>query len=142
MAVRGLDHIGIIVRDLSRAIAQYQEILGLPVTRIEDYGNGLLTIAFLPLDGLGRPGIPKIELLQPLRPGSSAWRFLQEKGEGIEHAAFLVDDLNGQLRRLTELGIPLWDQVARPGADGTRIAFIDPAGASGCLLELVDAPAQ
>lgn len=136
--VRGLDHIGIIVRDLTRAIDQYQSALGLSVTRIEDYGEGLLTMAFLPIPAKGLEAAPQIELLQPHRPNCSAWRFLEEKGEGIEHLAFRTDSIDNDLTQMILKGIPLWDQSARPGAEGTRIAFIDPAGLSGCLVELVE----
>lgn len=135
--VLGLDHIGIIVRDLTQAIDQYQAVLGLSVSRIEDYGNGLLTIAFLPIPTNGQENGPQIELLQPHRPTCSAWRFLEDKGEGIEHLAFRTDSIDNDLTEMILKGIPLWDQSARPGAEGTRIAFIDPAGLSGCLVELV-----
>lgn len=137
--IQGLDHIGIIVRDLDQAMTQYQSYLGLPTVRVEDYGQGLLRIAFIPL-GLSPEGvpIPKIELLQPLRPGSSAWQFLEQKGEGIEHLAFIVEKLDDQLKRLQSQDVPLWDVSSRPGADGTRIAFLDPKGLSGCLVELVE----
>lgn len=135
--VLGLDHIGIIVRDLTRAIEQYHAALGLSVSRVEDYGNGLLTIAFLPLPAHGLGNGPQIELLQPHRPNSSAWRFLEDKGEGIEHLAFRTDSIDTDLTEMLAKGIPLWDERARPGAEGTRIAFIDPAGLSGCLVELV-----
>lgn len=133
-----LDHIGIIVRDLNRAIDQYQAVLGLSVRCIEDYGNGLLTIAFLPIPTNGLENSPQIELLQPRRPHCSAWQFLEDKGEGIEHLAFRTDSIDNDLIEMSLKGIPLWDQRARPGAGGTRIAFIDPAGLSGCLVELVD----
>lgn len=136
--VLGLDHIGIIVRDLNRAIDQYQAVLGLSVSRIEDYDNGLLTIAFLPLSTKGLEPSPQIELLQPHRPDCSAWRFLETKGEGIEHLAFRTDSIDNDLTQMILKGIPLWDQSPRLGAGGTRIAFIDPAGLSGCLVELVD----
>ncbi|MDA8195015.1 MAG: VOC family protein [Thermaerobacter sp.] len=136
--LRGLDHIGIIVRDLTQAARQYQEVLGLSVSRIEDYGNGLLSIAFLPVGDGNDPAVVKVELLQPHRPGSSAWRFLQEKGEGIEHLAFRADHLDGHLARMAGSGVALWDRMARPGAEGTRIAFIDPVSLSGCLVELVE----
>ncbi len=135
--VLGLDHIGIIVRNMTRAIEQYQAVLGLSVSRIEDYDNGLLTLAFLPIPTKGVENGPMIELLQPNRPDCSAWRFLEEKGEGIEHLAFRTDSLDTDLTQMILKGIPLWDQSARPGAEGTRIAFIDPTGLSGCLIELV-----
>ncbi len=138
MIIQGLHHIGIVVRDVERAITQYGQHLNLQTTHREDYGGGLLTIAFIPLGPTdGRNG-PLIELLQPLRPGSSAWTFLQEKGEGIEHIAMSVSHLDDQLQQLQNQRVPLWDHVGRDGADGTRIAFLDPEGFSGCLLELVE----
>ena len=137
MSVQLLDHIGVVVRDMTYTLRQYQQVLGLAATHTENYGDGLLEIAFLPVGPESAFGRTKIELLQPLRPGSSAWNFLHDYGEGVEHLAFLVGDVNGELDRLAHLGVPMRDHVARPGAGGMQIAFLEPHALSGVLGELV-----
>jgi methylmalonyl-CoA/ethylmalonyl-CoA epimerase len=137
MAVVGLDHVGVVVADLEEAVARYRAVLGLRATAVETYGEGLLRIAFLPC---GDQGPTAIELLQPLRPGSSAWEFLRRRGEGIEHVALAVDDLEEELTRLAASGAGMVDRCPRPGARNTRIAFLDPAAVPGLWAELVEGP--
>ena len=137
MTVQMLDHIGVIVRNMESTLRQYEQILGLRPTHTETYGDGLIDIAFLPVGPDSAFGRTKIELLQPLRPGSTAWDFLHQHGEGVEHLAFLVDDIDEELDRLAHLGIPMHDHSARPGAGGMLIAFLEPHALSGVLGELV-----
>ncbi|QBD77627.1 VOC family protein [Ktedonosporobacter rubrisoli] len=137
MSVRLLDHIGIVVHNLEPTLREYELTLGLKPSHIETYGDGLLKIAFLPIGPVHAVGSTKLELLQPLRPGTSAWNFLQQHGQGVEHLAFLVDDVDHELDRLAHLGIPMGDQSSRPGAGGMQIAFLNPQALSGMLAELV-----
>ena len=127
-----LHHVGLIVRDLEATSAQYTEKLGLRLDRVEDYGDGLLRIGFLVC------GDVFLELIQPLTDDGPNAAWLRTLGEGIQHLAFEVGDVNGTLAELTARGVPLLDRGARPGASGTRIAFLDPRGFAGSLLELVE----
>ncbi|WP_286886529.1 VOC family protein [Aneurinibacillus sp. UBA3580] len=136
MSVKKLDHIGIIVSDLDRAIETYENVLGLQVERIEDYGGGLLLIAFIPL------GEVQLELIQPLKPGSAAWDFLQSHGEGIEHLAFAVDDLQMEWHRVLTHNIPVTDTEPRPGAGNTQICFLKREALCGVLGEFVASSVQ
>lgn len=131
MSVKKLDHIGIVVNDLNLSIKQYEQVLGLTLDRIEDYGNGLLKIAFMTL------GDVLIELIQPLKEGSSAWGFLHEHGEGIEHIAFQVDNIDSELELVKEKQIPVQDEIPKSGAGGTKIAFLERSALSGVLGEFI-----
>ena len=137
MTVQSLDHIGIVVQDMEFTLRQYETLLGLKPTHIETYGAGLLDIAFLPVGPESVFGRTKLELLQPLRPGTSAWEFLHQHGQGVEHLAFLVGNVDRELDRLAHLSIPMGDQASRPGAGGMQIAFLNPQALSGVLGELV-----
>lgn len=134
MAVKMLDHIGMVVHDIAATAVQLESALGLSIDHMEDFQEGLITIAFIPV-GQGLAG-PKIELLEPHRLGSTAWDFLESVGDGIEHVAFLVDDVNIELVRL-QGKVPIRDQKARPGAGNMEIAFLEQAAISGLLAELV-----
>ncbi|WAH35211.1 VOC family protein [Alicyclobacillus dauci] len=131
MSVERLDHIGIVVSDLEQAVGQYETVLGVKLHHIEDYGEGLLRIAFLPLANV------LLELIQPLRPGSAAWDYLQKNGGGIEHMAFRVSDLNSEIHRVIKQGVPVRDETPRPGAGNTQICFLNPVALSGALGEFV-----
>lgn len=135
--IKRIDHVGIVVKDLDRAIVRYREVLGLSAGPVEMYGDDLLRLAFIPTRPQDSDG-PTLELLEPLREGSNAWEFLQRKGPGIEHVAFLVEELDRQLEGLRRRGVPLRDRCGRIGAGGMRIAFLDPDAVDGMLTELVE----
>jgi predicted enzyme related to lactoylglutathione lyase len=47
-----------------------------------------------------------------------------------------VDDIAAALDRLKARGVRLIDEVARPGAHGSLVAFVHPSSAHGVLVEL------
>ena len=63
---------------------------------------------------------------------------LKKKGEGIQHVAFRVENLEEALAELKEKGIALIDQTPRKGAGGAKIAFLHPKATSGVLVELCE----
>jgi methylmalonyl-CoA/ethylmalonyl-CoA epimerase len=126
-----LHHVGLIVADLEATSAQYTDKLGLRLDRVEDYGDGLLRIGFIACRDVF------LELIQPLTADGPNANWLRTFGEGIQHLAFEVGDLDASLAELTARGVPLLDRGARRGASATRIAFLDPRGFAGSLLELV-----
>ncbi len=127
-----IDHIGIAVPDLEDAVATYRA-LGFTVERIEDVPTEKVRAAFLPL------GDAHLELLEPTEPASVIARFL-EKRSGIHHVCIVVDDIEAELARLKAQGVALVDEAPRPGAGGSRVAFVHPRAAGGVLLELKEGP--
>ncbi len=87
-----------------------------------------------------RAGSTRIELLEPTSDDSPIARFLDKRGPGVHHLAFGVDDLASSLRRLAESGAPVLDREPRPGAHGSRVAFVHPRFLGGVLAELVENP--
>jgi methylmalonyl-CoA epimerase len=90
----------------------------------------MVKVAFLPC------GDTRIELLQPTSEDSPVARFIEKKGEGIQHIAFAVDDLPEALKASQENGITLIDKEPRPGAHDADIAFLHPRSSLGVLIEL------
>jgi methylmalonyl-CoA/ethylmalonyl-CoA epimerase len=129
-----LDHVAIAVKDLDGALALYRDVLGLPVGGVERVAGQQVDVAFVGEE----PG--RIELICPTTPDSGVGRFLDKRGEGLHHVAVRVRDLDGTLASLKAQGVALIDEAARPGAHGTRVAFVHPRGARGVLLELVELP--
>ncbi|MGH2405256.1 MAG: VOC family protein [bacterium] len=127
--VTGVHHIGILVRD-ARAAAERFKALGLEVTAWQDYGPGLLRIGFIPLEGT------LLELIEPLTPEGFNADWLRERGEGIQHIALQVDDIQTALEALKKRGVAVQDDAPRPGAGDTLIAFLAPGAAGGVLVEL------
>ena len=127
-----LEHVAVAVSELERGLALYRDLLGLEVSGVEDVPEQGVRAALL------RAGDVRLELLQPLSSSSPVARFIDRRGEGLHHIAFEVDDLEAVLRRLRDAGTPLVDEHPRPGAGGTRVAFLHPRAAGGVLVELVE----
>ncbi len=127
--VKRISHIGIAVKDLEAGIAFYQS-LGLELEGIEEVPSQKVRVAFLPC------GDTRIELLCPTSEDSAVAKFIEKKGEGIQHIAFAVDDLPKALAESEAKGITLIDKEPRPGAHQADIAFLHPKSSMGVLLEL------
>ena len=127
-----VDHLGIAVRDLDQAVRTYRA-LGFEVDSVHEVPTEKVRAAFLPV------GETRLELLQPTDPGSVIARFL-EKRSGLHHVCVLVEDIEQALAELKAQGVELIDQAPRPGAGGSRVAFLHPRAGAGVLLELKEAP--
>lgn len=125
-------HIGIAVNSLDTALTLYHDTLRLPLHGQEEVGSERVKVAFLPV------GDTEIELLEATSPDSPIARFIQKHGEGIHHLAFEVDDLDAALAAVRQGGFRLIDDQPRPGAGGTRVAFLHPKSTNGVLIELCE----
>jgi methylmalonyl-CoA epimerase len=94
----------------------------------------MLKIAFFSL------GESRIELVQPLSSDSTVAKFLETRGEGIQHLAVKVKNVEASLEEFKRKGVVLIDEKPRAGAEGNRIAFVHPKSTRGVLLELVEKP--
>jgi methylmalonyl-CoA epimerase len=125
-----LDHVGIAVRRLADSLIAWTEGAGLVASTTEEVPSERVRVAFLPVGG------SRIELLEPTDPESAIARFIERHGEGIHHICLEVGSIEAVLSRLDAAGVPLIDRVPRPGAGGSRVAFVHPRGLGGVLLEL------
>ena len=80
----------------------------------------------------------QIQLKAPLDENSTIAKFIDKRGEGIQHIAFQVDDLEGALANLEAKGVALIDHRPRLGAGGKKIAFLHPKDTYGVLIELCE----
>ena len=127
--MKKLEHIGIAVEDLEAAEAIFGEVLGTPSYKREEVmGEAVLTSFF-------EAGGPKVELLVPTSPDSAIAKHIKQRGAGLHHIAFYVDDLEAELARLTAKGYRVVTGP-KPGADGKRIAFLHPSDTAKVLVEL------
>jgi len=125
-----LDHLGVAVRRIEDRLGLYRDLLGLDLAGIEEVPGEGVRLALLPA------GRTRIELVEPVTDDSPVARFLAKHGEGIHHVCFEVDDLPATLERLKKAGLQPAGAPGRPGAEGSRIAFLHPKGTGGVLIEL------
>jgi GTPase len=125
-----LDHIGVAVSSLRDGLPLYERLLGLATAAIEEVKGEKVRLALLPA------GRTRIELMEPTSADSPVARFLEKRGGGVHHICFEVEDLEPLLARLRAAGLTIAGAGGRPGAEGSRIAFVHPRDTGGVLVEL------
>ena len=131
--VKRIDHVAVVVRDLETALHFYRDMLGIVPSRVLDFSQEGVRIAFLPLGGANGS---EIELLEPTNPEGSVARFLEQRGGGLHHICLEVPDIDRTLGELRAAGAQVLDETPRSTAEGRGI-FLHPKGTGGVLLELV-----
>jgi len=132
MKILKVDHIGIAVRSIEETKAFYSGMIGLDFAGSETVSEQKVTTAFFPV------GDTEIELLASTAPDGPIAKYIESKGEGIQHIAFRVADLEEALAELKSKGVRLIDEKPRIGAGGARIAFLHPKSTFGVLVELCE----
>ena len=130
MKVLKIDHLGIAVNSIKEAKKLFHDILGLKFEGTETVQEQKVTTAFFPV------GDSEVELLESTAPDGPIAKYLEKRGEGIQHIAFRVDNLEEALAELKDKGIRLIDEKPRHGAGGAKIAFLHPKSTHGVLIEL------
>ncbi|MBN1380956.1 MAG: methylmalonyl-CoA epimerase [Deltaproteobacteria bacterium] len=130
MKILCIDHIGIAANSIHESSRLYTDALGLKLTGTEDVAEQKVKTAFLPI------GESELELLESTDPEGPIAKYIAKNGEGIQHIALRVDNLEAALEELKNKGIRLIDEKPRRGAGGAMIAFIHPKATGGVLLEL------
>ena len=130
MRIIKVDHIGVAVNSIEASLKFFANTLGLKLAGQETVAEQKVTTAFLPV------GDTEVELLQSTAPDGPIAGFIEKKGEGVQHVAFLVDNIEEALKELEAKGIRLIDKVPRMGAGGKKIAFVHPKDTYGVLVEL------
>lgn len=125
-----VDHIGIAVKDLEQSLKFYLNNLGLTNAGSEVVEEQKVKVAFLPC------GDSELELLESTAPDGPIAKYIEKNGEGIQHIALRVDNIEAALAELKEKGVRLIDEKPRYGAGGAKIAFLHPKSTGGILLEL------
>ena len=130
MKVTKLDHIGIAVKNIDESLAFYRDTLGLSSVGEEVIEEQKVKVAFLPL------GDTELELLESTSPDGPVAKFIEKRGEGIQHIALRVENIEEALKELKEKDFRLIDQQPRYGAGNAKIAFLHPKATGGILLEI------
>lgn len=132
MKVLKIDHIGVAVNSIGETKRFWADVLGLKFVGSEVVEEQKVTTAFFPV------GDSEVELLESTAPDGPIARYLEKKGEGIQHIAFRVENVEKALEELKEKGIKLIDEKPRKGAGGAKIAFLHPRSTHGVLVELCE----
>ena len=129
MNILKVDHIGIAVKNLAESSKLY-EMLGIKSAGVEEVAEQKVKVSFFPV------GDSEIELLESTSPDGPIANYIKKNGEGLQHLALRVDDLEAALIELKAKGVRLIDEKPRYGEGGAKIAFVHPKSTGGILLEL------
>ena len=130
--VSKVDHIGIAVESLEETLKFYQEVLGLELHGTEVVEEQKVKVAFLPV------GDTEVELLESTEKDGPIAKFIEKKGQGIQHIAFRVENIEEAIEEMKNKGIRMIDEKPRYGAGGAKIAFCHPKSTNGVLVELCE----
>ncbi len=136
-------HIGVVVRNIDKAVEYYQalgigpfepsnlvhidrRIYGKPVTDVKFAAKGI---------ALGSIGF---ELVQPVSGETPQKKWLESRGEGINHIAFIVDDIKEAISIMVEAGFKVVSNAKNEGGGG--VAFFDTDKVGGVQIELEELP--
>lgn len=125
-----VDHIGIAVKSIDEALKFYEDVLGIKCVSQEVVEEQKVKVAFLPV------GDTEVELLESTDADGPVAKFIEKKGQGIQHIAYKVDDIEKSIEELKAKGIRMIDEKPRYGAGGAKIAFLHPKSTFGVLIEL------
>jgi methylmalonyl-CoA/ethylmalonyl-CoA epimerase len=129
-----LDHIGIAVRNMEKAVQTYTQGFGLAIKGTEVVEDQKVSTTFLAL------GDTYIELLESTSPDGPIAKFIEKRGEGIHHLCFKVENIKKALEACKAQGMQLIDAEPRKGAHDKWIAFVHPKSTHGVLIELSQDP--
>ncbi|WP_066500803.1 methylmalonyl-CoA epimerase [Abyssisolibacter fermentans] len=128
--VMKVDHIGIAVKSLEETLKFYTQVLGLKLHDTEIVEEQKVKVAFLPI------GDTELELLESTEEDGPIAKYIEKKGQGMQHIAFRVEDIEKAIEDMKNKGIRMIDEKPRYGAGGAKIAFCHPKSTNGVLVEL------
>lgn len=131
MAVKGVDHVGIAVKNLEATLKLYEEKMGLKPAMVEEFKDQLVKSAFIPLDEGG------IEILESTDPKGPVAKFIEAKGEGLQHISLRVDDMDKTVEDLKRKGVAFTMDKPVETKGGIKYTFIHPKS-FGIIIELIE----
>jgi methylmalonyl-CoA/ethylmalonyl-CoA epimerase len=133
-----LIQVGVVVKDLDKVVERLMSLGIGPFTSMhipddaEQWFRGKPMDAKFKISG-AKLGEIMLEVIQPVEGKSPHQEFLDSQGEGIQHIAFAVDDLDREVAKLTKKGVSVLLSANLPNV---RVAYLD-LGVGGLVIELM-----
>lgn len=149
--VQSVDQVAVVVRDLDRAMERYWSQFGIGPWDVYTYGPQLLST--MTFRGANQPYVMKLalatvgstmyELIESVAGPNIYEEHLAERGEGLHHLGYYVDDIDAEIASMTARGYPLLQSGRGFGVDGDgAYAYFDTAADLGCIVEAIEMPGQ
>jgi len=130
--IKRIEHIGFAIENAETAKETFDKILNKSSYKEEEVASQMVNTIFYQLEN------SKIELLAATDSDSTIAKYINKYKQGMHHIALLVDNLETEMERLTELGFEFIYAEHQLGADNKRINFIHPKKTHGVLIELCE----
>ena len=130
MNMKKIDHIGIAVKDVEASNELFSKLFNKAPFHQELLETQHLQVSFFALEDT------KVELIQPVSEKSTVHKYLENKGEGIHHVAFEVEDIYAEMERLKSEGFQPLTEKPYVGALNKLVCFFHPKTTNGVLVEL------
>ena len=142
--------IGVVVKDLDKSMEMYSSLFGVGPWKVVDLPSMDATFHGKPVKykvraALAKLGCIVIELVEVLEGETTHTEFFRERGEGIHHIAFLVDDLDKAVAEWEAAGIKVLQRSEIPvqkEGDTASYAYMDTEDLVGILLEFIKVPRE
>ena len=131
MTLPTIDHIGIIVDNLDKAVEMLQDFFQMKPTKVTELTDVGLKIAHLEARNI------ELELIQYTGDGDSFGRRVMGNRRGVNHLSIRVGDTDTAVKTFREKGLKVMEGFPRIGSHG-RVAFFEPETTHEVLLEICE----
>ena len=131
MKIKKINHVAIVVSDIEEALKFWRDTMGIELQHVEDVPSQKSKVAFLPV------GDTEVELVQPTTEDSGVAKYLAEKGGGMHHLCFEVEDCAAAMQELKAKGVRLLSEEPNV-LPGRKMVFVHPKSTGGVLVELYE----
>ncbi len=130
MKIKRIEHIAIAVDSMKQSLELMRDTFGLDLEYEEQIGQTKL--AMLPV------GQTYIELLEGQGPESGVTKWIEQKGTGLFHICFEVEDIEEAIAELKAKNVKLQSETWKIGHGGSKIVFLDPSCTGNVVIELAE----
>lgn len=129
MGIKRLDHVCWAVQNVEDVLPLLTELMGMTVEgRFENAEVGFRGVGLRVPGGTGH-----FELLEPSGESSYLHRFLRDRGPGLHHVTFEVEDIERAAAAISDFGIEPMGGVQR--SHGWAETYIHPKDSGGVLFQ-------
>ena len=135
--VENIEEVVIAVKDVEKAIALFKDLFGMKFETGWDMPGEKMKVKSERISGT------QLQFVESTDPEGVIAKFIQSKGEGLNHIAFKVTNLKEMVNRLNGKGVKLVPEepveIKNPiGRGSVAYLFIHPNSACGTLIELIE----
>ena len=140
--IEGIEEIVIAVKDADKAAAYFKDLFGIDFSYGWEIGREKIRVRSEVIAGT------QLQFIEATDPESVVAKFIKAKGEGLNHFAFRVSNLDEMVRRLKGKGVKfIPDKIVEVDVAGknmpieegkAKFIFVHPTSAYGVLIELIE----